>query len=183
MKNIVKLLFEANILKEIPRSGYHFLGAGKESIAEHCFNTTFIAFVMTKLEPDVDALKLTTMCLVHDLPEARIGDLNTVQKQYVSANEAKAVEDAARNLPFGPSLAHLIQEFREGRTVEAMLAYDADQLALVLDLKSLADIGYSPPNDWLPHVLGRLKTKTGKKIGQGIMETGRDEWWLAEIEH
>ena len=178
MKNIVKLLFEANILKEIPRSGYHFLGAGKESVAEHCFNTTFIAFVMTKLEPDVDALKLTSMCLVHDLPEARTGDLNTVQKKYVSANETKAVEDTIRNLPFGPSLADLIQEFKEGRTVEAKLAYDADQLALVLDLKSLADVGYSPPNDWLPHVLERLKTKTGKKIAQTIMDTHRDEWWL-----
>ena len=180
MKNIVKLLFEAHILKKIPRSGYHFLGAGKESVAEHCFNTTFIAFVMVQIEPDVDALKLITMCLVHDLPEARIGDLNTVQKQYVEANEDKAVEDIIRHLPFGASLAHLIQEFREGQSVEAKLAYDADQLALVLDLKSLADIGYAPPNDWLPHVLERLKTKTGKKIGQGIMETGCDEWWLGD---
>ena len=75
MKNIVNLLFEANILKEIPRSGYHFLGAGKESVAEHTFSTAMIAFVMSKLEQDVDALRLISMCLVHDLPEARIGDL------------------------------------------------------------------------------------------------------------
>ena len=42
MKNIANLLFEAKMLKEIPRSGFHFLGAGKESIAEHSFVTTFI---------------------------------------------------------------------------------------------------------------------------------------------
>jgi putative hydrolase of HD superfamily len=35
MKNIANLLFEAKMLKEIPRSGFHFLGSGKESIAEH----------------------------------------------------------------------------------------------------------------------------------------------------
>ncbi len=34
MKNIANLLFEAKMLKEIPRSGFHFLGSGKESIAE-----------------------------------------------------------------------------------------------------------------------------------------------------
>ena len=183
MKNIINLLFEANILKEIPRSGYQFLGAGKESIAEHTFTTVMIAFVMSKIETDVDALKLISMCLVHDLPEARTGDLNTVHKQYVTANETQAVRDTVKDLPFGMSIADLIQEFNAGQTREAQLAHDADQLALILDLKSLVDIGYQPPNKWLPHVLGRLKTKTGKNIGQHIMETHRDDWWLADITH
>ena len=183
MKDIVNLLFEANILKEIPRSGYHFLGAGQESVAEHTFSTAMIAFVMSKIEQDVDALKLISMCLIHDLPEARISDLNTVHKQYVKADESRAVRDTTKNLPFGGSMADLIHEFNAGRTREARLAYDADQLALILDLKSLADIGYQPPHKWLPHVLGRLKTETGKKIGQRIMQTNRDDWWLADIAH
>ncbi|MBW2411713.1 MAG: HD domain-containing protein [Deltaproteobacteria bacterium] len=183
MKNIINLLFEANILKEIPRSGYQFLGAGKESIAEHTFTTVMIAFVMSKIETDVDALKLISMCLVHDLPEARTGDLNTVHKQYVTANESQAVRDTVKDLPFGASIADLIQEFNAGQTREAQLAHDADQLALTVDLKSLVDIGYQPPNKWLPHVLGRLKTQTGKNIGQHIMETHRDDWWLSDIEH
>jgi len=96
MKDIVNLLFEANILKEIPRSGYHFLGAGQESVAEHTFSTAMIAFVMSKIEPDLDALKLISMCLVHDLPEARIGDLNTVHKQYVTADESRAIPPPTR---------------------------------------------------------------------------------------
>ena len=75
-------------------------------------------------------------------------------------------------------MARLIDEFNEGRSTEAELAYDADQLALILELKGLADIGYQPPNDWLPHVLKRLKTKIGQKIARSIMETRRDEWWL-----
>ena len=183
MKNIINLLFEANILKEIPRSGYQFLGAGKESIAEHTFSTVMIAFVMSKIETDVDALKLISMCLVHDLPEARTGDLNTVHKQYVTADESQAVRDTVKNLPFGSSMVDLIQEFNAGQTREAQLAHDADQLALILDLKSLVDIGYQPPHKWLPHVLGRLMTKTGKNIGQHIMETHRDDWWLADLQH
>lgn len=178
MKNIANLLFEAKMLKEIPRSGYHFLGSGKESVAEHSFSTVFIAFVMSKLDPAVDALKLISMCLVHDLAEARIGDLNAVQKRYLSADTAKAVEDATHNLPFGSSLADLIGEFNEGKSVEAKLARDADQLALILELKSMSDVGYVPPNGWLPHVLTRLKTTAGQIIAQGIMETNRDDWWF-----
>ena len=181
MKNIANLLFEAKMLKDIPRSGYHFLGSGHESVAEHSFSATFIAFVMSKLEKKVDALKLISMCLVHDLAESRIGDLNAVQKNYVSTDETRALEDTAKNLPFGPSITQLIHEFNEGQSIEAQLAYDADQLALILELKCLSDIGYRPPNDWLPHVLKRLKTNIGHEIARQIMETKRDEWWLNRI--
>jgi putative hydrolase of HD superfamily len=178
MKDIVNLLFEAKMLKEIPRSGFHFLGAGKESIAEHTFSTAFIAYVLTQLDPEIDALKLISMCLVHDLAEARTGDLNTVNKTYVTADEAKALEDTTRRLPFGSSITSLIKEFNENDSMEAQLAHDADQLALILELKYLSDIGYAPPDTWLPHVLKRIQTKVAKEIAQSMMETHRDEWWL-----
>ena len=50
MENIANLLFEAGMLKRIPRSGYQFLGAGSESVAEHVHMMTFIAFVMAKMK-------------------------------------------------------------------------------------------------------------------------------------
>ena len=177
MKSIANLLFEAKILKEIPRSGYHFLGVGHESVAEHCFCTTFIAYVMSQLLPGVDALKLISMCLLHDFAEARTGDLNTVHKKYVSADETKALKEATAGLPFTGQMTGLIKEFDAGRTIEARLARDADHLALVLDLKELIDIGYEPPKTWIENVVNRLQTETGKKIGSAIMQTNRDEWW------
>jgi putative hydrolase of HD superfamily len=178
MKKIADLLFEAKILKEIPRSGYHFLGAGKESVAEHSFSTAFITYVMSQLEPEVDALKLISMGLIHDLAEARVGDLNTVHKQYITADETKALEDATRGLPFGQNLQDLMQEYNEGLSKEARLAHDADQLALILELKDLMDIGYKPPNSWIENVITRVKTKVGKKIARAVMETQRDSWWF-----
>ncbi len=178
MKDIANLLFKAKILKDIPRSGYHFLGAGRESVAEHSFSISFIAYVISQLEPEIDALRLITMCLVHDLPEVKTGDLNYVQKKYVAADENKAVADITKRLPFGPDLAGLIHEFNEGRTIEAKLAHDADQLALILDLKALSDIGYKPPKKWLKFALKRMKTKTGQSLAQSIMETDWDAWWL-----
>jgi len=71
MKRIADLLFEARMLRHIPRSGFQFLGAGHESVAEHVYSTTFIAYTMAQLHPEIDRLKLMSMCLVHDLPEAR----------------------------------------------------------------------------------------------------------------
>ncbi len=178
MKNIANLLFKARILKDIPRSGYHFLGAGKESVAEHSFSTTFIAFIISQMVPEVNTEKLLAMCLVHDLPEAKTGDLNYVQKKYVIADESKAIADIAKNLPFGSSIAGLINEFNSGQSVEAELAHDADQIALILDLKVLSDIGYKPPKKWLPAALKRLKTKIGKQIAESLLKTEWDEWWL-----
>lgn len=181
MKHIANLLFEAKMLKEIPRSGFQFLGSGKESVAEHTFSTTFIAWVFAQLQPDIDALKLVSMCLVHDLPEARIGDLNSVQKIYVKADEAKALGDTTASLPFGSAISDLIQEFNQNRSVEAKLAHDADQIALILELKYLSDIGYFPPDTWLPHVLGRIQTSIAKDIAQSILDTHRDDWWLNNV--
>lgn len=180
MKAIADLLFEAKILKEIPRAGFHFLGAGRESVAEHSFTTAFIAWVMSRLEPGVDAMKLTTMCLVHDLPEARIGDLNYVQKKYVTADEQKAVADTTRNLPFGEDIADLIEEFNRQETFEAKLARDADQLAFILDLKSISDVGSRAPEKWLPVVVNRLKTDLGKRLATAITQRNWDAWWMEE---
>ena len=179
MKKIANLLFEAKMLKDIPRSGYPFLGVGKESVAEHSFSTTFIAYVMSQLLPEADALKLITMCLIHDFPEARTGDLNAVHKQYVTADDSKALRDAAGPLFFGDKMTALIQEFEAGVTVEAKLARDADQLALILELKELIDIGYEPPKTWIQNVINRLQTETGQKIAAAVMQTGRDDWWLS----
>lgn len=180
MKNIANLLFEAKILKEIPRSGYHFLGVGKETVAEHCFSATFIAYVMSRMKPEIDALKLICMCLIHDLPETRIGDLNTVNKKYVKADEAKAFKDSIEGLAFRQDLTDLFDEFNAGRSIEAKLAHDADQLALILELKDLMDMGYKPPETWIQNVIGRLQTETGQKIARAVMDTPRDAWWRDE---
>ncbi len=177
MDRIANLLFEAKILKELPRAGYHFLGAGKETVAEHSFMITFISYVMAKMEPDVDELKLIKMSLMHDLSEARIGDLNYVQKKYVKVDEEKAVKDATKNVPFGAEISTLIDEFNKGETLEAKLSRDADQISFILELKSLNDVGNKSSGTWLPTIIGRLQTDTGKKLTKHIMATEWDAWW------
>lgn len=181
MNTIANLLFQARMLKETPRSGFHYLGAGKESVAEHTFCTTFIAFIMSQLCPEVDSARLVNMCLLHDLTETHTGDLNSVHKQYVSADNEKAQADTVAGLPFGDALDDLIREFEANRTLEAKLAHDADQLALVLDLKALADIGFRPPEKWLPPVIRRLQTDIGRSLAEDILKTSWDAWWFEKL--
>jgi len=178
MRPISHFIFEALFLKQIPRSGYQFLGAGRESVAEHVYAATLIAFVLSRLEPQADTERLLTLCLFHDLPEARIGDMNYVQKRYVQTDEKSALADALTDLPFRAEVEALLAEFNAGDTLEARLARDADQLALLVDLKSLRDIGYRSPQEWLPHVVQRLQTQTAKDLAQELLRTPRDQWWL-----
>jgi putative hydrolase of HD superfamily len=69
-------------------------------------------------------------------------------------------------------------EFNARESMESKLAHDADQLALILDLKALSDIGYEPSKKWLPYALKRLETKTGQDLAESIMTTEWDAWWL-----
>ncbi len=174
---LAELMLEGCFLKHIPRSGYQFLGAGRESVAEHVYQTTFIAFLMSRLTPLVDSGRLISMCLVHDLPEARTGDLNYVQKPYVRADETTALADSLRDVSFAADITDLINEFKAGESLEARMAHDADQLALMVDLKSLNDIGYQTPRTWLPNVQERLKTPVGKQLAESLLSVNWDSWW------
>ncbi len=177
MQRIAELLYEACFLKHMPRSGYQYLGTGKESVAEHVYTAMFIGYVLGQLEPKANAHRLTTMCLLHDLPEARTGDLNYVQKKYAAANEEQAISDAFQDLPFGQDMENIITEYNAGETLESQLAHDADQLALIIDLKSLKDVGHQTPQTWLPHVRKRLKTPLGQQLAEALLNEDWDGWW------
>jgi putative hydrolase of HD superfamily len=178
MERLARFIFEALFLKHVQRSGYQFLGAGRESVAEHVYAATIIAFILSKLEPRANAERLFCMCLFHDLPEARIGDLNYVQKHYVQPDESSALADATRDLPFGSQIEALLEEFNAAESLEAQLAHDADQMALMVDLKQLKDLGYQTPQQWLPHIEKRLHTQTARRLAGALLDAPRDEWWL-----
>jgi putative hydrolase of HD superfamily len=55
MKRIAELILEACFLKHLPRSGYQYLGAGKESVAEHVYMTMVIAYVLARMVPDANS--------------------------------------------------------------------------------------------------------------------------------
>ena len=166
------------MLKKTPRSGFQFLGSGKESVADHSYRMTVIGYSLARLTPEADPYKVIRLCLFHDVPEARTGDLNYVNKHYVKAREDEAVRDLARELPFGTEYKALIQEYRSSETVEAKLAHDADQLDLILELKEQNDLGNSYAREWMEFALKRLQTGIGKEVAGEVLKTDSTSWWF-----
>lgn len=180
MKRIANFLFEAGMLKRTPRTGFQFLGSGAESVAEHIFRTVYIGYTLGKMTEEADTDRIVKMCLFHDLPEARTGDLNYVNKKYVKTDEKKAVRDLTGTLPFGNEIRELILEFMKGESLEAQLAYDADQLELILALKEYKDLGNNYADEWLDFAIKRLNTDIARQLSAVILETDSSLWWFSD---
>ncbi len=177
---IADFLFEVGMLKRTPRTGLQFLGSGNDSVAEHILRTTYIAFALGRLVPEVDRNRLLLLCLLHDLPESRTGDLNYQNKKYVQVDEKAAVRDLARTLPFGSELEALLDEFNARQTPEARLANDCDQLELLLLLKEEKDRGNPQADEWIPFTLRRLQEPISQGLARSILDTHSSDWWFAE---
>lgn len=182
-KSIINFFFELGMLKRTPRSGFQFLGTGKESVADHSFRVALIGYTLAQLLEDVDPFKVVSLCLFHDIPEARTGDMNYVNKRYVRVDEKKAISDLAGTLPFGADFEALMKEYREEQTTEAKLAHDADQLELILSLKEENDVGNPYAPQWIHFARMRLKTDMGKELAEEILHTDSTAWWFEGHDH
>ena len=180
MKNLANFFFEVGMLKRTPRTGFQFLGSGAESVAEHSFRTAIIAFTLARLDGGVDVGRVVQMALFHDIPEARTGDLNYVNKKYVQVDETKAIEDLARTLPFGDDYRSLLEELALGASREALLVHDADQLEMILALKEYKDLGNRYADEWYPFSVRRLRTETARQLAETIWRTDSSRWWFDE---
>lgn len=182
-KGIIHFFFELGMLKKTPRSGYQFLGSGKESVADHSFRVTLIGYTLARLTRSADPFKVVCLCLFHDVPEARTGDMNYVNKQYVQVNEEKAISDLADSLPFGSDYKALLEEYRKEETPASKLAHDADQLDLILELKEQSELGNPYALRWIHFARQRLKTTIAKELTAEILSTPSPTWWFEGNDH
>ncbi len=176
-KQIANFLFEVGILARTPRSGFHFLGTGDQSVAEHINRVSYIGYMLALMEDDVDMSKVLEMCLLHDISETRISDLNYVHQKYVDRKEHEAHKDITDSVPYGERMFKLIEEYEERKTKEAILVKDADNLEWILALKEEVDTGNTRAWTWIKSALKRLKTKNAKEIANVALKTDSNDWW------
>jgi len=181
LKQLADFLFEVGMLRKTPRSGFQFLGSGRESVAEHSYRTAMIGYVLAR-KCDVSWERVMLMCLVHDLHEARVGDFNYVNRLYNSADESRAFRDAVERTGPDDHLLRAVEELEATRTEESRLARDADQLDLILTLKEEQDLGNPYAPKWLHHALKRLRTEYGRDLAQTILATDHTDWWFASVD-
>lgn len=97
-------------------------------------------------------------------------------------DEDRAMNDAVEDLPFADELKGGWAEWRDGRSLEAQLAADADQLDMIMELRRLETLGSEQAKDWLYYAQKRLKTKEGKKLFEEITSSDPTNWWFEKRE-
>ena len=134
--SLLDLLFELQALDRVPRAGYSLRGiAEPESVSEHAFHTSFLAWALAAEEPDLDRAHVVELALVHDLAEVRTGDLPRTAAQYLPAGaKAQAERAVARDLlaPLGANAEALVAEYQAGETPEARFVAWCDKLQLLI---------------------------------------------------
>lgn len=131
----------------------------KESTAEHSWRLAlFTHLTMTELGFQKDAiLHAITIALVHDLPEAKTGDIDalliyngTIKKEDKHQNEKRAIQEIASTLssPIKESVIALWNEYEMGKTKEARIVKALDKIETLLHvidghLEAINDPGFT----------------------------------------
>ncbi|MDG6221127.1 MAG: HD domain-containing protein [Candidatus Thermoplasmatota archaeon] len=130
---LLELFREAGKLKRLNRKGWEIRDIpDPESVADHSFRMAFMAMVVGE-RLGLDSCKMMKMALIHDLGEARIGDI-TPHDRVSSSDKRRMEEEAVRSILEGleGDYLELWLEFEDGKSPEAKLVKDLDRLEMCL---------------------------------------------------
>ena len=143
---LLTLLHTAEKLKDTTRH-CDTSGGRRESVAEHSWRLTLMAFFLRSEFPHLDMDKVMRMCLVHDLGECFTGDIPS----FLKTDSDTAREDALLSrwvsilpAPYNTELAALYAEMDALDTEEAKLYKALDKLEAVIQHNEAA------LSTWLP---------------------------------
>ena len=78
-EKLIEVLSVAERLKDAVRHCYTS-GGRRESVAEHSWRISLMAYFVSDEFPEADLLKIMKMCLIHDMGEAFTGDIPAFEK-------------------------------------------------------------------------------------------------------
>ena len=91
---LLEILHTAERLKDVTRHSYTS-GGRHESVAEHSWRITLMAFLLRDEFPELDMDKVLRMCLIHDLGECFTGDIPAFDKTADAAGRVGCAAAAA----------------------------------------------------------------------------------------
>ena len=131
-----------------------------ESVADHSFRTAFLCMICADMQ-GLDTLKMLRMALIHDLPEAIIGDLMPSQKTPQTKQEEEiALHDILSLLPELQREKYLgvWKEYQQAETKEAKAVRQLDKVEMALQAKEYEKLG--PENQSFKRFIKSAKDAT-----------------------
>ncbi len=146
VRQYVAFVQEIEHLKNVMRSSWTSAGR-RESTAEHTWRLAVLAAVVLEEFPGLDAGRVLTMALVHDLGELYDGDLSAASRPDAGEKrrkEAAGMQRALAHLPerTADRLYALWEEYERGATEEARLVKALDKAETILQHNQ----GKNPPD-------------------------------------
>lgn len=145
-EKLIETLAVAERLKDATRHCYTSRGR-RESVAEHSWRITLMAYLVSDEFPEANLEKLMKMCLIHDLGEAFTGDIPTFEKSEKDGEkEASLLNEWVMQLPepFVSEMQELYREMEERKTLEARIYKALD------NLEALIQHNESDISTWIP---------------------------------
>ena len=117
----------------------------RESVAEHSWRISLMAFLLEDVFPEADINKVIRMCLIHDLGECFTGDIPT----FLKTDQDRRTEDellndwvASLSEDVSVRMSELYNEMEAQQTVEAKIYKALDKL------EALIQHNESPISTW-----------------------------------
>ena len=133
-REFLEILHVAERLKDTPR--HCTTSKGRiESVAEHSWRISLMAFLLGHEFPEADISKVVNMCLIHDLGECFTGDIPTFLKTEADTEkEDSLLSRWVSSLPqeLSEDLAALYDEMDAQETAEAKIYKSLDKLEAVI---------------------------------------------------
>jgi 5'-deoxynucleotidase len=136
-QDLLKFFVRSGRLKAERRRGWvKKLGlAEPESVADHSYRTALMAMVISDSR-GLDTRKAMRLALLHDLPEAVVGDAMPEERSGTSKNivETEAMHELLRGLPRDVRRLYneAWSEFLEGESEESRLVRQLDKLEMAM---------------------------------------------------
>lgn len=148
-RELLTALSVAEKLKDTTRHCYTSKGR-HESVAEHSWMMTLIAFFIKDEFPEADFNKIIQMCIIHDLGECFTGDIPTFLKTEVQEEtEEKFLNKWVDSLPKNTKaeMSILYKEMEERQTLEARIYKAIDSLEALIQ-HNFSDISTWSDNEF-----------------------------------
>lgn len=180
----VSFLHEAGHLKRTRRAGWWIAGArDPESVAEHSYRTGVIGYVLAVME-GADPNRTAALCLFHDVPEVRIGDIPSTGRAFIKTAPAEEIFEAQTAdvpAPLAESLRGVVAEFEAKSTLEARCAKDADKLECLLQAREYQVAGLSDVQPWVDTMVTAIATESGKRLAEAALRVKPSDWWFETV--